>query len=361
MKNKNRILITIVALLISATFLLPQTAFAQTYSGIDVSSYNEMQDYALIKASGIDVVITKATEGTYYTDKYLSYRAINLPKYFKIGYYHFAGRGNATIEAQYFLSRVKDLYSDTVLFLDIEQPPKDYGWTWTKQSAINYTNEFTNYIKSHGYKVGIYTNVSFYRDYLQGNILDMPLWLATYSSHAPTEFSTQSWQYSEDGRVNGILGSVDLDFFTDNIFINNEIKQAVSTSTISTLPIITDSKTLILQQNLNKVLRWSIAVDGIYGNQTKNATKQVQRITGIEVDGIAGNQTNSVINQILARQTLRYGSKGAAVRYLQYRLGITADGIFGYQTQYAVKQWQRRNGLYPDGVVGQYSWKVILD
>ena len=50
--------------------------------------------------------------------------------------------------------------------------------------------------------------------------------------------------------------------------------------------------------------------------------------------------------------TLRRGSQGAEVKRLQKLLGIAQDGIFGSYTERAVKELQLRNGLSADGVVG---------
>jgi peptidoglycan hydrolase-like protein with peptidoglycan-binding domain len=46
------------------------------------------------------------------------------------------------------------------------------------------------------------------------------------------------------------------------------------------------------------------------------------------------------------------GDSGGAVKKLQGRLGVKADGQFGKKTARAVRRFQRRNGLRPDGVVG---------
>ena len=50
--------------------------------------------------------------------------------------------------------------------------------------------------------------------------------------------------------------------------------------------------------------------------------------------------------------TLRKGDRGRAVRALQRRLRISADGVFGSQTARAVRRYQRRKGLVADGIVG---------
>ena len=49
---------------------------------------------------------------------------------------------------------------------------------------------------------------------------------------------------------------------------------------------------------------------------------------------------------------LSYGSRGDDVKRLQRALGINADGIFGTQTQQAVRNYQSKNGLTVDGIAG---------
>jgi murein DD-endopeptidase MepM/ murein hydrolase activator NlpD len=56
---------------------------------------------------------------------------------------------------------------------------------------------------------------------------------------------------------------------------------------------------------------------------------------------------------------LKVGSKGAAVKYLQSKLGLEADGIFGPATNKAVKSLQGKHGLTADGIVGPKTWKVL--
>jgi hypothetical protein len=56
------------------------------------------------------------------------------------------------------------------------------------------------------------------------------------------------------------------------------------------------------------------------------------------------------------RGVLKVGSKGATVIYLQTALALEADGVFGPNTDKAVKAFQTKNKLTADGVVGPATW-----
>lgn len=60
------------------------------------------------------------------------------------------------------------------------------------------------------------------------------------------------------------------------------------------------------------------------------------------------------------RPSLRRGAAGAPVRHLQGLLGIKpADGDFGPATDSAVRAFQARHSLRPDGVVGPLTWAAL--
>ena len=71
------------------------------------------------------------------------------------------------------------------------------------------------------------------------------------------------------------------------------------------------------------------------------------------------------------QQPLRRGAKGSGVAQLQdllVDLGVAlprsvtkkgADGIFGPETEGAVKEFQRRNGLKADGIVGKLTLAAL--
>lgn len=66
------------------------------------------------------------------------------------------------------------------------------------------------------------------------------------------------------------------------------------------------------------------------------------------------------------RRLLKKGSKGTDVENLQAILSdrgykCKIDGIFGSETQKAVKAFQQDNGLNPDGIVGMATWAALLN
>jgi peptidoglycan hydrolase-like protein with peptidoglycan-binding domain len=60
--------------------------------------------------------------------------------------------------------------------------------------------------------------------------------------------------------------------------------------------------------------------------------------------------------------TLRMGSRGPAVGRIQQILGgdLKIDNVFGSETRKAVIDFQRKNKLNPDGVVGPQTWTLLL-
>ena len=79
------------------------------------------------------------------------------------------------------------------------------------------------------------------------------------------------------------------------------------------------------------------------------------------VDGIAGTNT------LKGCPTLKKGATGNITKLLQEKLvslgyntnGV--DGIFGIGTEKAVISFQKNNGLVGDGIVGQNTWRKLLN
>lgn len=109
-----------------------------------------------------------------------------------------------------------------------------------------------------------------------------------------------------------------------------------------------------------------LSVDGQFGTGTQNAVIKFQNDNGLTTDGIVGKNTwRKLLMQDAVLPILRQGSRGVYVRYLQQKLLSklypvgTVDGVFGANTTAAVKEFQKDNGLTPDGIVGALTWAKL--
>jgi N-acetylmuramoyl-L-alanine amidase len=116
------------------------------------------------------------------------------------------------------------------------------------------------------------------------------------------------------------------------------------------------SRLRIIDDNVN-----SLKEDNINSPATISTIKKFQEIVDIQQTGIANNITWGAINQVLAKPVIRKNHAGGIVmKYLQYRVGAETDGIYGSLTEAAIQKFQRENGLYADGIVGNLTWRKLI-
>lgn len=308
------------------------------YRGIDINQANWVSDWQKVKNAGIQVVINKATEGTYYRDKYIQYRR-GICKQLGIlfGTYHFAGHENIASEVDAFIGYTSRMQFDTIYWLDIEQPPKGYSWRWQGSYPATYTNQFINLFEQKTNKeIGIYTNKTFYNDFLKGKISsNIKLWIASYGvTNCP--YNGISWQYTENGRVPGIPNNVDMDWFTEDIFSNRVIPNPINTKLKEQIKA--------LQYDLNIDYNAKLDVDGIVGFATSAALKSIQNII------VKGHKSHVVL--WIQQKLENYG-------YLKNK--NYKEMIYDEPTFQAVTNMQKNWGLVTDGIIGSKTWNVFLN
>ena len=158
------------------------------------------------------------------------------------------------------------------------------------------------------------------------------------------------------------------------------------------------SDVAVIQTSLNRISQNYPAipkiypVDGIFGEKTENAVREFQRIFNLTVDGIVGKATWYKIVSLYVGirrlselnaegiklfgidlsypDAISIGNTGEKVTILQYILNVLSmfysnvpavpdTGTFGPLTEEAVKDFQRNNGLTPNGVVDATTWDVL--
>jgi len=90
----------------------------------------------------------------------------------------------------------------------------------------------------------------------------------------------------------------------------------------------------------------------INGGDIGLADRQARYKKAMEVLGGKVEAVTALERINTSAPTLRKGSKGKWVKKMQKVLGTTPDGDFGSGTERAVKEWQKKNRLTADGIVG---------
>ena len=208
------------------------------YRGIDVSEYQGYINYNSVRNAGIDIVYIRTSEGTnfidpYFRENYNNAKAAGL----KVGFYHYVtsrSTQEAIEEADYFASVINGTSPDCLLAMDFEYFG---GLSNSEVNAISIA--FLQRLEEvTGKKAIVYSDA-----YNAGNVFDSslssyPLWIAEYGVEEPELFRNWSvwtgFQYSDTGRVSGINGNVDLDRFTEDIFLDST--DAISSSGNNVVP-----------------------------------------------------------------------------------------------------------------------------
>ncbi len=119
------------------------------------------------------------------------------------------------------------------------------------------------------------------------------------------------------------------------------------------------------QQKLKQLGYLSSEPDGTYGNDTVSAVKRFQTLNGLIADGFLGPTTKELLDKGTGKaNALMLGVSGDDVVKMQRRLielkyMWSATGYFGSDTENAIRNFQRRNGLTVDGKAGINTLNVL--
>lgn len=214
------------------------------YQGIDVSNWQGYIDYSEVKRSGIEVVYIKASQGTNIKDAYFEINYENAKANgLKVGFYHFLTATNteeAEQEARFFASVISGKTPDCKLVMDYET----FGGVGV-QEANEIAQVFLETTKRLTNKdIIIYSDLSNSQSRFSSELAEnYELWLAYYSGEERLRGIETRWnnyiglQYLDRGRINGISGAVDLDSFSEEIFLDETSEVPITenpTGTINT-------------------------------------------------------------------------------------------------------------------------------
>ena len=188
--------------------------------GIDISQHQYTVNWDKVKKQNIDFCILR--EGYRNTiDKYFLQRVkeTNIPIH---GVYHFCYAINekeVLQQAKTCISNIQKagLDKNIIVFFDFEYDTVDKakarGKVLTKKDCINFTKTFCNYIKSQGYKTGVYANLDYYYNmYDKETVYGYDgFWLAEYNGGKDPSLPCMYHQYGQE-KIDGINDLTDVNY-----------------------------------------------------------------------------------------------------------------------------------------------------
>ena len=196
------------------------------YDGIDVSEWQGEIDYSEVARSGIDIVYIRTSEGNYYVDPDFRTNCENAKANgLKVGFYHFLTATNveeAEQQARFFVSVIRGTEPDCKLAMDFEV------FSGLGVDEINdIARAFLETTKNlSGKDMVIYSDAFNAREVFSNELAEnYPIWVADYFVEEPENNGKwSSWvgfQYTDRGRIRGINGNVDRDYYTNGILLDD--------------------------------------------------------------------------------------------------------------------------------------------
>ena len=221
------------------------------YNGIDVSKYQPTIDWNKVKADGIEFVFIRVgyrgygVSGTLAADTCFEKHVTGaLDAGLKVGLYYYTEAVNteeAIEEAQYCIDKAKDYNITLPIVYDYEttvvggvKTGRKYNAKLSKTAATKNCQAFCDTIQKAGYTPMVYANKSDLSTLINGATLakSYKIWLANYTAKTTYSGTYEYWQYSSSGKINGISGKVDCNYwYSDSKITDNsnavDLKNAV--------------------------------------------------------------------------------------------------------------------------------------
>ena len=223
----------------------PDANNAYGYYGIDVSHWQGNIDWNKVKTVSspdeLGFYIIKATQGSKYLDQDFdqNWKGATALDKGAVGAYHFYVYGDDPVEqANNFIKNVKLKPGMIRPILDIEMDcTKCDSPGVPKDEMVANLKKYISRIENHyGVQPILYTYSSFYETYLKEDFSDYTFWMASYTTTPPLDMNVYShgeistnpfigmWQFTYQGKINGIDGDVDMSFlpvhYLDKVLIN---------------------------------------------------------------------------------------------------------------------------------------------
>ena len=195
------------------------------HRGVDVSEWQGKIDWEAVKNDGVEFVFVRVGARGYGSsgrikedENYKTNIQGALNAGLKVGVYIFSQAitpEEAVEEAKFLLDRIGDYDISLPLVFDYEyagNPGRLEAAELTKKEATDIWHAFEAAVEAKGYQATLYANKYFLNNQLNAKDIDS-VWLAHYIVETDYTGNYEFWQFTSSGKVKGISGKADLDFW----------------------------------------------------------------------------------------------------------------------------------------------------
>ena len=305
---------------------------------IDVSTWNGNIDWDKVYKSGVRYAMIRSSFGVENPNQVDNKFVRNITNAqragVKCGIYHYSyakSAAEAKKEAEFCLKTIKGYKLDLPVAFDIEDSSQTH---LGKDTLTSIVIAFCDRIKSAGYRPMLYCNPNWLCNYLHKDKLinKYDIWLANWGVSAPS-YNCAIWQYSENGSVPGISGSVDMNWI---------FKDYTSTKPATTKPVTKPSNVKKTDYSVKVTAQAGLNVRKGAGTNYNIITAlkcgtmvSVSKVTGnwgyvgkyggwICLDYTAKVSTTSTVKSDKVYYTVKSGD---TLSYIAYRYSTTVDKL----------------------------------
>ena len=190
--------------------------------GVDVSSYQENIDWEAVKEAGVKFAMVRVGYRGWSTGEldldncFQEHMEGAIAAGLDVGVYFFSQAltvEEAEEEARYTIEQIKDYEITCPVIFDWEEVAAEDARTKEMDMRLltACAEAFCRTVKEAGYEGGVYFNQAYgYEQLNLYSLQDHAFWLAEYADHPSFLYDFEIWQYTNEGKVPGIEGSVDL-------------------------------------------------------------------------------------------------------------------------------------------------------
>ena len=331
------------------------------YLVIDVSEFQKTIDWAKVKAAGIKGAIIRCgfrgyEKGTLKQDSmFLNHIKGAHAAGLKVGIYFFTEGINASEgkeEAAYAINLWKKtgIPLSYPIAVDTEHinAKNVRANDLSKAKRTEVIKAFCEEVKRQGYEPMIYASTSWFNNKLDMSKLPYKIWCAQYYSKCEYKGDYILWQYTSEGKVNGISGVVDM----NHCYIEGTETKVPETPVVTTVAAVAETTAKKTVDELAKEV-----IDGKWG--TGDDRKKRLTAAGYDYDAVQ-KRVNELLASTGEMPTLALKKSNAevkadAIRWLKW---IAGDNTF----HYGHGKEAHHNGCYFCGTEGKLKkGKGIVD